>query len=300
MSGRASTRLHVLLARRSSRAVVLRRGPSKQVALIAWDRSTDRFEVGQWLKGHIYEHRCDLSPSGKLLVYFAASWRRGNRFGGSWTAVSKPPYLTALALWQKGDAWGGGGLFENEKRLELNHAPFQMKLAEGFQLPNGFEVIPFGKRSGGGEDGPIETRRDERDGWVELERGGWHERPYGSSPWIVADPPQTVARRCQAKKSTLEVRRLVRGIKERNGPWYLTDHQVHDAKTGTSLELPGTSWADWDATGELLFARGGKLFRLPLKNGPLSEETLQAAKELADFTDLTFRELAPPLDAREW
>lgn len=56
-------RLHVLLAQGGSRAVVLRRGPSKDVCLIAWDRGRDTFEEGQWLRGRIYERRCDLRIS---------------------------------------------------------------------------------------------------------------------------------------------------------------------------------------------------------------------------------------------
>jgi hypothetical protein len=61
-----STRLHVLLARRSGRGVVLRRGPSERVALVAWDTDRHGFELGQWFHGRIYERRCDLSPSGEL------------------------------------------------------------------------------------------------------------------------------------------------------------------------------------------------------------------------------------------
>ncbi len=47
-------RLHVLLARDTSMGLVIRRGPSKLVATILWNRDTDDFQVGQWLKGRIY------------------------------------------------------------------------------------------------------------------------------------------------------------------------------------------------------------------------------------------------------
>src|SRR5262249_25498999 len=52
------------------------------------------------VQGRIYERRCDLTPAGDRLVYFAASFRQPLH---SWTAISRPPYLTALALWPKGD-----------------------------------------------------------------------------------------------------------------------------------------------------------------------------------------------------
>ncbi len=108
----AATRLSVLLARKSPMAVIFRRGPSKSVAVISWDTERDEFRLGQWLKGRIYEHRCDLSPSGQKLIYFAANHRNPMR---TWTAVSRPPFLTALLLWPKGDTWDGGGSFENER-----------------------------------------------------------------------------------------------------------------------------------------------------------------------------------------
>ena len=41
-------RLHILLARHSPLAVVIRRGPSKQVCTLLWNRENDTFELGQW------------------------------------------------------------------------------------------------------------------------------------------------------------------------------------------------------------------------------------------------------------
>ena len=114
----STTRLFALIARRAEVGIIFRRGPSKQVLLVRWDLATDSFEAGQWLKGRVYERRCDLSPNGDRLIYFAASYGGPLR---TWTAVSRPPYFTALALWPKGDAWGGGGLFQDENKILLNH-----------------------------------------------------------------------------------------------------------------------------------------------------------------------------------
>ena len=71
-------RLHAILARHGAYAVVFRRGPSDKVAVVGWDRSNDTFTLGQWLRGRIYPLRCDLSPSGKHLIYFAAKYGREN------------------------------------------------------------------------------------------------------------------------------------------------------------------------------------------------------------------------------
>lgn len=68
-------RLHVLLRKKT--AVVILRGRNKSVATFAWNLEDDSFALGQWFRGRIYEYRCDLSPDGKYLIYFAAKyWRR--------------------------------------------------------------------------------------------------------------------------------------------------------------------------------------------------------------------------------
>src|SRR4030095_14825414 len=129
--GKPAARLFVLLARAAPVGIILRRGPSKQVLMIRWDTSSDHFEQGQWFRGRIYERRCDLSPSGEKLIYFAASVKPPFC---SWTAISKPPYFTALALWPKGDCWNGGGIFLNEKKILLNHPSHQTAPQSGTYL----------------------------------------------------------------------------------------------------------------------------------------------------------------------
>lgn len=77
-----STRLHVFIARDVRTAVVLRRGPSKQVRMLRWDLATDDVVGGQWLSGRLYEERCDLSPDGELFVYFCGKFnKRVHRVG---------------------------------------------------------------------------------------------------------------------------------------------------------------------------------------------------------------------------
>lgn len=90
-------RLHVILARDSAQAIVIRRGPVKQVAVIGWDRKRDEFTLGQWFKGHIYAYHSDLSADGQHFIYFA----KDSRLRQTWTAVSKAPYLKALDFYKK-------------------------------------------------------------------------------------------------------------------------------------------------------------------------------------------------------
>jgi hypothetical protein len=264
--------MYALLARETPTAVVFRRGPSKQVLLLRWNTATDEFEEGQWLRGRIYERRCDLSPDGDLLIYFAASHKPPY---GSWTAVSRPPSLTALALWPKGDCWGGGGHFVSRGHIALNHRDRETTLADGFSLPKRITVTPFGKHSGWGEDDPIWSLRLERDGWVHAGVA------RGAIVWEKRHP-------LAPERYTL--RMAIRDIARPNGPWYRIDHSAGPH------ELRGTDWADWSHSGDLLFAKGLSLYRIPFANGALSAEP----RQIIDLADRKFVAREPLPEARVW
>ena len=53
------------------------------------------------VEGTIYERRCNLSPDGKFLIYFAMNGRWQSEVQGSWTAISRAPYLKALAVFSQ-------------------------------------------------------------------------------------------------------------------------------------------------------------------------------------------------------
>jgi hypothetical protein len=290
-----SARLYVLLAREGSNAVVFRRGPSNQVLLIRWDLTKDSFEVGQWLRGRIYERRCDLSPDGELLAYFAADFRRSI---GSWTAVSRPPFFTAVGLWPKGNCWGGGGLFFSNDRLMINHFSGDIKLAEGFSIPKWLLVGSCGEWSGFGEDYPIWSCRLARDGW---KMSAYPEKKtkddYGAKVWIEYDPPITWEKPHPLWPNKYKLRMSILGIKERNGPWYLTEHSLLD-ENGLCGAIGRSEWADWSPDGDLLFAQSGCLYRLRSSKRRLG--SLEESEQLADFNDLSFQRREPPEKALSW
>src|SRR5690242_7373271 len=89
--GKFPARMHVLLAREAKVGLVIRRGPSKSVCTVLWDRKRDTFKLGQWMRGRIYERRSDLSPNGKLLIYFAMNGHWESETKGAWTAISRVP-----------------------------------------------------------------------------------------------------------------------------------------------------------------------------------------------------------------
>lgn len=204
-----STRCYVLIAREAPVAAVFRRGPSGVVQLLKWNLADDTFEEGQWFKGRIYERRADLSPSGEHLIYFAAKHKAPMY---SWSAISKPPYLTALALWEGMGAWGGGGLFDDETHVQLNHSILRMKLTDSFTLPDFVEISPCGDDSGSGEDSPIMDMRLERDGWKLIQSG---EHCYKFDVYDNFDKLQE----CQEEFGFLEGAQIWSENKQRDLAW---------------------------------------------------------------------------------
>lgn len=113
-------RLFVIFAARAPVAVVIKRGPAGWTQLVLWDTQRDVFTDGAWLRGRIYENKCDLSPDGALFVYAAFQGSRlSTAFSQAYTAVSRAPWLHALALWPRGTTYGGGGRFLDDRRLSL-------------------------------------------------------------------------------------------------------------------------------------------------------------------------------------
>src|SRR5437868_6244224 len=157
-------RLHVLLAREAKVGLVIRRGPSKSVCTVLWDRERDKFKLGQWLRGRIYERRCDLSPDGRRFIYFAMNGRWQSETKGSWTAISQVPYLKALSLFAKGDCWHGGGLFLSDREFWLNDGYGHTELKQSSRLCRKPNCRP--KDYFGGECLTVYYNRLQRDNWV--------------------------------------------------------------------------------------------------------------------------------------
>ena len=109
-------RLHLFFATENDSAVILRQGPSKHYRMIRWDRRTDTFEDGQWIRQKVYLDWCDLSPDGEHFIYFTLNGHWSDESKGAYTVISRPPYFTALSLFPEGSTWGGGGRFIDNTR----------------------------------------------------------------------------------------------------------------------------------------------------------------------------------------
>jgi hypothetical protein len=314
---RPPCRLYFLLAREAPLGVIFRRGPSRWTRLVRWNVADDAFEMGQWFKGRVYEKRADLSPDGTKLVYFAQKINRQTlndpSYTYAWTAISRPPFFTALALWPKGDCWNGGGLFETNTRVLLNHS--QTTIAHGDHQPQGLEVTL--SPDGLGEDATVLNRRVVRDGWrvVQPWQGRFIESPFGLAHREMMTRGLSV--------EAMMAESFTRGLHELStDSGYLTDapeihEKVHPSGAPTlvmrmylerfvrryTFEFRGATcpalrhveWADWDHRGRLAMVRKGQL--LVGDRGERGDWTVRC---LVDLNDQVPTEMSAPAWAREW
>jgi hypothetical protein len=155
--------------------------------VIQWDTIQDTFVEGAWFKGRIYEDKCDVSPDGKLFLYFVLKGARGGpEFTHAWTAVSRVPWLHALVLWPQGTTHGGGGRFIDNRTVSLravlhsSHSDFPLR---------GLRVVKA--------NAPLHTKTDDqpsadwcgRDqkGRIVFSRGGKLFRREKSADRLIAD-----------------------------------------------------------------------------------------------------------------
>lgn len=268
-------RLHVLLAREAKTGVIIRRGPSKQVCTIGWDRANDRFKIGQWLNGRIYERRCDLSPDGKHLIYFAMNGRWSGPVKGSWSAISRAPYIKALTLLPKGDCWNGGGLFLSNKEYwlndgyghELRHDTSHLKRAREYPWHESY----------GGECPGVYYIRLQRDGWRLQERS---PRGRHNSAMIFEKP---------IRGHWLLLKFAYAGTDHPAGRGcYYDEHALWNQETESLLPFPDWEWADVDGK-RIVWTSGGRLH-----TSKVTAEGLIGARCLHDFSGLHYERLAAP------
>ena len=274
-------RLSVFISRKSTTAVVLRRGPSAWAQLTLWDRKNDTFTHGQWFHGRVFERRCDLSPDGRLFIYFAAKHGRGpdrDGIGEAWTAISRPPYFTALALWPNLGSWYGGGVFKTDKLVELD-ASCGLDPHPKFRPAPGLKVAPMA-----GATAPWEQRLV-RDHWHLVERGfvtRTHRRVGARELWEKPHP-HGVIKLCR-EIDDVDFQRY-------GGPYGET---FWLEARGDLIPLPGATWAEWDDWQHIVMVRDGRLIRAAVGPSGIGET------QLMDFNPLRPEEIPPPDWARKW
>jgi hypothetical protein len=227
---------------------VIRRGPSDWVHIGAWNTAEGTYEPGAWLRGVIYPQKCDLSPDGSWLLYSAMKVGSEWAAGDIYEAISRLPWLTALAAWNSGTTYTRGMHFEADTAQT------------DVGLPDVGDASAVVARYGLSWTRPDQFAVERRRGWVESidtpqrdAGGAWDEN-----------------RRVEMMKRSGDVTLHVEGRyaafrtgDPADGPpvyWMTQDDELE--------VLDGVQWADWDHQGRLLVATtGGILEARPVGGG---------------------------------
>lgn len=260
---------------------VLRRGPTAWYHVGRWDVERGTYEPGSWLRGTLYPQRCDLSPDGRWLAYLAlkpgATWD----VGGTFIAISRLPWLTALAAWQTCGTWTLGLRFERDPQLWAVDDPSIGDLRQVRRR--------FGLRPNADVSFAVERPR----GWTESS----DTPPRGSTdPWEIRRGPRITMEKGRPGGDGVVLR--VRGTyaafrQSMPGERRTVEYEISDGATRHRLEDVG--WADWDSSGRLLVATTDG--RIQIRDG--DPATLHVEHEV-DLSELAPTPAEPPSEARTW
>jgi hypothetical protein len=227
----------------------------------------------------VYERRCDLSPDGSLFVYFARKPSGGpDVTADSWIAVSRPPWFTALTLWEIGTTYCAGGFFASSTSVwasGLDAAPDIGRLP-GWMGQAPATELAYVDHSADWPDRTAHVNRLLRGGWnpapsPEDPGARWERQQRGGGPTLISVPSRAADFLTYGGRSVDEYALEV-------------DGELH--------ALGEATWADWDQRGRLVMAQGGSLCELDL--------TTREARTIASFNEQTPDPQPSPTWATMW
>jgi hypothetical protein len=264
-------------------AAVIRRGPSSWSHVGRWDIADGTYQAGSWLRGTLYPQRCDISPDGRWLAYFAlkpgATWD----VGATYIAISRLPWLSALAAWQTCGTWTLG------LRFDLDRS------AWGVNDPSVGDLQPIRRRFGLVPNADVTFAVERRRGWSESADTPSKE---AEDPWEIRRAPRITmekprpgdARTVLRVSGTYAALRRSMPGQERIADYVLVDD-------GRPLLLADIQWADWDADGRLLVATTDGCIQIrDLRTGDASGDVVSEV-DLAAFKP---EPTPPPPSAYAW
>ncbi len=246
-----------------------------------WDLGAPAYLPGAWLAGTIYPQRCDLSPDGRWFAYFALKPSARWELGTTYVAISRLPWLTALAGWATNGTWTRGVHFLEDRSVwEVSEPPDLGDLGPVRKV--------FGMRPSRADSFAIERRR----GWTETADtpsrapdDAWDERRGDAIVMEKARPGSDGSTRITVR-GTYAAGRELHGVR--------TDIRYELHEDGRSGHLDDVQWADWDARGRLLIATVDG--RLQIRDIEAGGAVTWEADEAAHTPDPT----PPPAEARLW
>jgi hypothetical protein len=279
---RPAPRLFGISATAADRVAVLRRGPSNWTHVGLWDVASPRFHSGAWLSGTLYPQRCDVSPDGRYLCYFALNGGTRWKAGDTYIAVSRLPWLTALVAWGTQGTYSRGAYFvDDPSRHELGKpdegAVGRLRNEYGLVFPSGPVTFAVERRRGWTETPDSVPRTDTWDERrADTVRVGRPRPGRRGNTWLVAGGGYAAFR--------------AGGLKRYRPPAY----ELRDGPDGPVLtQLDDVQWADWARDGRLLVATTDG--RLQIRDGSTG-----AVRWEHDLAGLRPAPEPPPPEARHW
>ena len=277
-------RLFGIAATRAPIVAVLRRGPSDWSQVSRWDTAAGSVEPGAWIRANLFPQRCDLSPDGRWFTYFTLRASARWAAGPTYVAVSRLPWLTALAAWGTAGTWTRGIHFTDDPRV--------------FEVgrPDEGDIEPLRGRHGMGLGltRPISFAVERRRGWTDApgsppydrERDPWDERRARS---LVLRKPRPGA----SATIALTVTGWFAAFRSGQPSWSAVTYAI--VGDGEARILDGVQWADWDADGRLLVATTDG--RLEVRREPWDQAMVDWSFDLGDTRP---EPTAPPPVASRW
>jgi hypothetical protein len=273
-------RIFCIPAARAPIVAVLRRGPSDWSHVGRWDVDRGIYTPGAWIRANLYPQRCDLSPDGRWLCYFTL--KGGATWDAGWTyvALSRLPWLTALAAWKTCGTWTRGAHFVDDPGVWEPGPP-----DEGERGPH----PTFGLAVTRAATFAVERRR----GWSET--AGTPPRD-ANDLWDERRGGRVTLEKFRPGRARLSLR--VRG-------WFAAFRSGHrDEPPDIHYEivdetatrpLAEAQWADWGTDGRLLTATFDG--RLQIRDAATRD---LAVRFDTDLTGLAPEPSPPPAEARHW
>ena len=271
-------RLFVAMSKNPKKNIVLRRGPTRQVATFNWNADTGKVTLGQWLRGKIYDHRVDISPDGEHFIYLALG-----KHGKTWTAVSKTPWLKALDFYPWGSTWGGGGLFYDIKSYGLSG----QCASEDWRQNSGLTLIDIEHIYK--SNLPALNRTKSNSGYessaygLKLQRDGW---TLHSTAKETGDHITRFAKPCGKKWLLVK---LIGGKAKENQSAEHESHEIINIVSGEAKAFKDWEWADIKRN-KVYWAEGGKLFAAKFDD----TNGLRQKQMLHDFNSYMFENRTAP------
>lgn len=239
-----------------------------------WNLDDGTVDAGGWHKGKVYARRAGLSPDGRWLYYFAL------KGGDPFHAVSRLPWVTALALWRDNSTYGTGCTIER---------------VEGDQRGSGgmSDTPSIGTIAPLWESHRMRLVGYRNEGYARERHLGWREHP-DCEPRAATDTFDEHRRQVLYRDHGRS--RLVLsddGISRDPGAIEYRKPRYRLERNDIVTELVDVTWADWDHRGRLLVATtaGALQIRNPANGHVLHDHDLAAHRPDPK---------APPPEARDW